>query len=464
VRADATVQSGSSRNGGSSDLLARLGALDEDIREGLVPAWVFGMDPQLYQLELERLFSRVWTFVGHESEIPKPGDYRLRYIGEDPFIFVRSQDGRVRLLFNACRHRGTQICYAEAGQATKFQCPYHGWTYRNTGALVSAPAIKDALGGLDLTAWGLLEAPHLEAYHGFYFASLDPDAPSLAEYMGDAAYYLDTFFGLFDDLEVLGPPQRYRWPVNWKAGFDGFGDDYHLITLHRSFFDIGLIGVPPSAIKLGHHLITGGGHVTTLSIAPSEETAFWGFPPEIRDRYTNENHDDLQQDLARRARLLGGTIFPNFSHLILPLRGSPDREPTTTAEVRLWQPRGPREMEVWMWVLVPRSASQEFREKSQQAVIHTFSSSGMGEQDDGVPPMGINRTGTSVFGRNMKLNYQAGFRVGTADPLSDWPGPGLATAHRYEENSLRYWFRQWRNFLIEEEEYPQLLATPKELD
>ncbi len=120
-------------------------------------------------------------------------------------------------------------------------------------------------------------------------------------------------------------------------------------------------------------------------------------------------------------------------------------------------------MEVWTWVLVPRSAPDEYREKSQQAVIQTFSSSGMGEQDDGVPPLGINRTGTTVFGRDMKLNYQAGYKVGTADPLPDWPGPGLATAHRYEENSLRYWFRQWNDFLLAED-YPHLLPTPQKLD
>ena len=207
----------------SQEMRARFEMLETDLKEGLVPAWVFGNDPDLYALERERLFPRVWTFIGHVSEIPNPGDHVLRYIGEDSFIFIRGQDDRVRLLFNACRHRGTQLCAVERGNSDKFQCPYHGWTYATTGELVAAPAQGDTIGGLDRSEWGLIEAPGLEQYRGFYFACLDGDAPSLADYLGDAAYYLDTFFGLFDDLEVVGAPQRYMWPTNWKAGFDGFG-------------------------------------------------------------------------------------------------------------------------------------------------------------------------------------------------------------------------------------------------
>ena len=72
----------------SAELGGRLAAVERDLAEGLVPAWVFGNDPELYALERERLFPRVWSFVGHVSELPELGDHVIRYIGEDSFIFV----------------------------------------------------------------------------------------------------------------------------------------------------------------------------------------------------------------------------------------------------------------------------------------------------------------------------------------------------------------------------------------
>jgi len=445
----------------SPELRARLQSVQADIREGLVPAWVFATDPEIYQLERERLFPRAWSFVGHDSEIPDAGNHLIRYIGEDSFIFVRGQDHKVRLLFNACRHRGAQVCASESGTSARFQCPYHGWTYANNGELVAIPAQKDVAEGIDRSEWGLLEVPKLESYHGFWFACLDPGAPSLEEYMGDARYYLDMYFHLFDDLEVVGAPQRSTWPTTWKAGFDGFGDDYHLITLHRSLFDTGSVTIPFAANVLGHHVVTGGGHNITISIAPSDETAFWGYPEEVYATRDFSKLDDLQADLARRSRVLVGTLFPNFSWLIIPLTGSPGGyDAQAFAEVRYWLPRGNGQMEVWNWILVPKGASQEFRELSQRAAIQTFSSSGVFDQDDSVAGQGMARTGSSVFGRNMKLNYQAGFKIGTAEPVADWPGPGLVTSHRYEENSFRYTIEQWTEFLLCDE-YPELLKAPQ---
>ena len=149
----------------SAEMRSRFEMLETDIQKGLVPAWVFGNDPELYTLERERLFPRAWTFVGHESEIPNRGDHLLRYIGEDSFILVRGADDHVRLLFNACRHRGSQVCAVERGNSEKFQCPYHGWTYDNTGNFIGAPSQGDAIGangacmrrpGLDFIAASIL--------------------------------------------------------------------------------------------------------------------------------------------------------------------------------------------------------------------------------------------------------------------------------------------------------------------
>src|SRR5262249_24800044 len=155
-----------SRNGGADASIASLLAdMGESLAAGLVPARIFN-DPELHELELRRVFGRAWLFVGHESEIPHRGDYCLRYLGRDPFIFVRDEGGQVRVLFDGCRHRGTLVCRAERGNASHFRCSYHGWTYKNTGELVGMPKAREAYKGLDKSEWGLIPAPQVETVHG----------------------------------------------------------------------------------------------------------------------------------------------------------------------------------------------------------------------------------------------------------------------------------------------------------
>jgi phenylpropionate dioxygenase-like ring-hydroxylating dioxygenase large terminal subunit len=94
----------------------------------------------------------------------------------------------VRALFNMCLHRGMQVCRAEIGNASHFRCPYHGWSYRNDGRIVELPFHTDAYGGeagFPRKGQALLPAPAVDTYNGLIFVSLDPEAPPLAEYLGD---------------------------------------------------------------------------------------------------------------------------------------------------------------------------------------------------------------------------------------------------------------------------------------
>ncbi len=105
------------------------------VQEDRVHSSIF-TDEQIFQDEMERIFHRTWLFALHESEIPNFGDFKLIQLGRYPVIATRDEDGEVRLLINRCRHRGAQVCEASRGNAKRFQCWYHGWTYDTKGDLV----------------------------------------------------------------------------------------------------------------------------------------------------------------------------------------------------------------------------------------------------------------------------------------------------------------------------------------
>jgi fatty-acyl-CoA synthase len=132
-------------------------------------------DPRIFADELERIFHRGWVFVGHASEIPRPGDYVTRRIGAQPVILVRGREGQVSVFVNRCRHRGTMLCPAERGHARAFACPYHGWTYDLDGALTGVP-YRGGYAALDRREYGLEPAPRVSSYRGFVSRPSRPPA------------------------------------------------------------------------------------------------------------------------------------------------------------------------------------------------------------------------------------------------------------------------------------------------
>src|SRR4030095_3506529 len=96
-------------------------------------------DPQVFADELERVFHRDWVFVGHDSEVPRPGDFVTRHLGTEPVVMGRGKDETIAVRGNRCAHRGTWVCNAERGNPRTFTCPYHGWTYDLGGELLGAP-------------------------------------------------------------------------------------------------------------------------------------------------------------------------------------------------------------------------------------------------------------------------------------------------------------------------------------
>lgn len=222
-------------------------------------------DPDIFAMEMERIFGRCWVFLAHESEVARAGDYRTGYIGTQPLIITRDPEaGRVHVLFNRCRHRAASVCQEERGNASFFRCAYHGWTYNNRGEL-TAVTYRDAYHGssFDKASLGLSALPRVEMYRGFIFGCLDPGAPPLETYLGNTRKYLDQLVGLSPsgEIEVRGAPQRYLCEGNWKTQLENTTDGYHGDFVHKSFID--LLQAPPQARSIGQQGTVkdlGGGH------------------------------------------------------------------------------------------------------------------------------------------------------------------------------------------------------------
>ena len=417
----------------------------EHLERGVVPLGIYG-DPDVYRLELERIFYRSWLFVAHESELPRPGDFVQRSIADGRWIIARDAHGTIRALFDSCRHRGTGVCRADKGNAASFRCAYHGWTYKNDGSLIGIPNRDAAFGApLDPHEWGLLTAPKLAVYRGLIFVNLDSDAPSLLDYLGDYRWYIDVNFGAASGYEVIGEPHRAVIPCNWKAGAENFsGDSYHTQFLHKSLTEIGLTGNFASGSN-DLHITDCSGHATSIRRADPKEDAYWGYPPDVQEDFRRSDLAPAQLQLARSSVNSVGTIFPNVSWIQLRAKFDPNKPAAGVLSWRQWRPLGPDSIEMWNWIMVPAIASAEYKSYAYRAGVATFSPSGNFEQDDAIVWSSIPQVAGTVFGRRNAavLNYQMGMPPADPLPIPDFPGPGLAYGSRLEEGVQRTFLRHW---------------------
>src|SRR5260370_9544109 len=162
-----------------------------DLQVGEISREIF-VNEDIYAQEQERVFARGWLHVGHESQIPKLGDYFVSSMGEESVILCRDRASRIHVFLNSCRHRGMKVCRYDEGSTTVFTCPYHGWSYGTDGRLVGVPHFREAYHSkLDKEKWSLVEVAQLANYKGSVWATSDPGAPPFTEYLGAFTRYLD---------------------------------------------------------------------------------------------------------------------------------------------------------------------------------------------------------------------------------------------------------------------------------
>jgi phenylpropionate dioxygenase-like ring-hydroxylating dioxygenase large terminal subunit len=423
-------------------------------------------DPEVHRLELKHLFGRAWNLLGHESEIPSPGDYIMRYIGEDPVIVTRDRDGEINVLLNVCAHRGMMICRSEGGKGTQFRCPYHGWTFSNTGKFLGAPVAPQQMHGTlrSKEELGLVRA-RTDSYVGMIFATWDPAAPSLSDYLGDIKWYLDLMFGRTEDgIEVLGPPQRFIIKANWKcAGEQHAGDGYHNLTLHQSLQELNAMsGSEENPVAMAGLNVSANGHglrcidtrepfINALKgrgidpdMPPLEKLRFNpppGLTPDQVPALAGRFDEAQLRVLADFAPQVGG-LFPNVGTFAVPFP-----MPDGMSALLSWHafvPRGPEHFEFFNWYLVEKSASAEMRRRMSRTSNLSFGISGFVESDDADTWPQMTQAARGYMGSQQKLRYQA--LLGERKP-DDWPGGGHVYAGFGKDDNQWNWWLRYADFM-----------------
>lgn len=196
-------------------------------------------DPAVFEDEMERIFETSWIYVAHESEVSEPGDYITTYMGRQPVIVSRGDDGEIHIMYNTCRHRGNAVCRQERGNSPFFRCPYHGWLYKNTGELVGITEKGRYPDGFGQELTGLLKVPRVAGYRGLVFASLSPRGESLDEFLGPLKRHIDLWAELSPTgrIRVL-PPHKFLFSGNWKYQMENTVEGYHAWFVHQSAFNV----------------------------------------------------------------------------------------------------------------------------------------------------------------------------------------------------------------------------------
>ncbi|MEV0636030.1 Rieske 2Fe-2S domain-containing protein [Streptomyces sp. NPDC050619] len=431
----------------------------DDVRRGMIPAHIYN-DQDVFDLEKKRLFSRAWMFVGHESEIPAAGDYVVRRVLDDSFILARDEKGEIHAHFNMCLHRGMQVCRAEMGNASHFRCPYHGWSYRNDGRIAGLPFHQDAYGGeagFRRKGQRLLPAPNLDTYNGLIFLSMDPEAPSLLDHLGDFVFYLDYYTKQSPSGIELRGPQRWRVKANWKIGAENFaGDMYHTPQTHTSVVEIGLFREPKAEKrKDGCTYWAGNGGGTTYKLPPGtleERLRYVGYRDEMIERMKKSWSEDQLRVIGEDGFMISAaSLFPNLSLVHNWPKVADSDEVVPFISLRQWQPVSQDETEILSWFAVDAEAPEEFKELSYKAYLMCFGSTGMFEQDDVENWVSLTNTAAGSMARRLLLNSRMGLladgtEVSPRLTPDQFTGPG--TAHvGYGEYNQRELLNRWADHL-----------------
>lgn len=333
----------------------------------------------LYELEMKHIFESNWVYLAHESQIPEDNDYYTTWIGRQPIVITRDKAGELHAVINACAHKGAMLCRRKHGNKGSFTCPFHGWTFSNTGKLLKVKDEKTTEYPVQFNKAGshdLKKVARFQNYRGFLFGSLKEDVMPLEDYLGETRVIIDQIVSQAPDgLEVLRGNSSYVYDGNWKLQMENGCDGYHVSTVHWNY-----------AATMGRRKLEGTKAVDANGWSKSV-AGVYGFKhghillwtntvnPEVRPVYQHRNEiasrvgEEKAKYIVNQTRNL--CIYPNVFLM--------DQFST---QIRVVRPISVDKTEVSIFCFAPRGESAESRAIRIRQYEDFFNVSGMGTSDD----------------------------------------------------------------------------------
>jgi Rieske 2Fe-2S family protein len=185
------------------------------------------VSPTIFAKEQDKIFSRQWVLVGHQSQIAEAGDYFTAEVAGERLIIVRDKHGAIHGFYNVCRHRGSRLIENRNGQCAAIQCPYHAWTYALDGRLIGAPHM-DETPGFNKADYSLGQT-QLGVWEGFIFVNLADASARLEEWFAPLMRKFSHW-----NMAAVRSAKRIEYDVgaNWKLIFQNYSECYHCLGVH----------------------------------------------------------------------------------------------------------------------------------------------------------------------------------------------------------------------------------------
>jgi p-cumate 2,3-dioxygenase alpha subunit len=340
-------------------------------------------DPAVFEREKTQVLRKSWLYLGHASEVGKANDFIVRQVIDATLIFSRDRADKIHAFFNTCPHRGAIICREPAGNRKSFSCPYHGWTFKNSGELQTQNAPHGYEKDFNENRmYDLKPVPRLEQRGGFVFVNFDPNAISLDEYLGAAGDRIDMLSEHSAvGLEVIGGMQEYYIKANYKLMCENSYDSYHLYSTHGSYLDYQfsmLKGLEPKPIKGFGRGLDNGHACFEIEIQTGRPIAQW-LP--VWGEAARIEIENARSELVARVGTERATMIAeiNRNMVIFPNTVMNDQQ---TILIRSFIPISVNEMVVRAWPLGPVNEPAELRRVRLEGALSFLGPGGFATPDD----------------------------------------------------------------------------------
>ena len=183
---------------------------------------------EFMELEWERLLTKVWLMGTWEGDLKNPGDYVVTEIRNESIVITKDENGQYNAFYIVCSHRGNQVAYGQRGHVSSFRCSFHLWEYNLRGELINVPDADTFSQGAPCDKLSIVKL-RCEAWGGWVWFSMNPDAEPLQDYLDMIPAHLDPYH--FERMTLVNDT-TVEWDVNWKTSVDAFNETYHVNGTH----------------------------------------------------------------------------------------------------------------------------------------------------------------------------------------------------------------------------------------